>query len=652
MNSSEPHTPGLMKPHICCYTHGNLDTLYNAPTSSRAELGYAELFIEVKPDIALDLFVDPPPDATSKERGTHDFFARFRDDNLKRRAERAFGQHITYALEIQARQHRVHLFSISIAGSYARLLRWDRSGIIVTESFDLLVRPDLLSEFLARFAFASEHERGHDGSMEAASPQEELLFRDVVTKYVQDQLDLADDDLTRAVAEHYQEGCVYAMRVSTKDPATPAVERYLVSRPVTSPLQLVGRATRGHWAVHADTERLVFLKDIWRRRGEQEGTVIADLNAAGVRNVPQFVAQGDVYQHPSVLDKTPPVQRTETDRYDTQPWVCPIRGAHVSVSTHIHYRLVVGTVGYPLRRLKGTDELLYAAYDVFQAMRDTSSKAQRIHRDISIGNIVLVKEPGCGTRKGYLIDWETSSAVDSEGHSLDSTRTGTWKFMSSKVLSKPELPHTLEDDMESLLYVVLYCALLYLPHNLDDESLETVIQRLFDHSVQIKGVLRGGSGKVANRAARTLTERIKFANPDLQKWLDDAMDLHGRVGVPSVQSSLIWREPENLDKLWRDFFATHQALASGDRIENALPDPPTFRNKPESSLVTFVPPPRPTPPSKKTGGYAAPNGRVGGAHGPKRRREDASGLETVRRSDRLRNRSPTAVAPPAKRAKL
>lgn len=385
MNSSEPHTPGLMKPHICCYTHDNIDAVRKAPTASRVELGYAELFIEVKPDMALDIFVDPPLDATSEERGTHDFFTRFRDDQLKRRAERAFGQHITYALEIQARQHRVCLFSISVAGSCARLLRWDRSGIIVTESFDILIRPHLLSEFLARFAFASDHKRGHDGSVEAASPQEELLFRDVVTKYVQEQLDIASDDLTRAVAEHYQEGCVYAMRVSTKDPATPAVERYLVSRPVTSPLQLVGRATRGHWAVHANSERLVFLKDTWRRHGEREGTVIADLNAASVRNVPQFVIQGDVYQHPSVPEKSPScnpfsavlcisfiataaptVQRTETDRYDTQPWVCPIRGAHVSVSTHIHYRLILGTVGYPLRRLKGTDELLHAAYDVFQ----------------------------------------------------------------------------------------------------------------------------------------------------------------------------------------------------------------------------------------------------------------------------------------------
>lgn len=303
-------------------------------------------------------------------------------------------------------------------------------------------------------------------------------------------------------------------------------------------------------------------------------------------------------------------------------------------------------------------------------MRDASSKVQRIHRDISIGNIVLVKESGCNTRQGYLIDWETSSAVDSEGRSLDSNRTvspmfirqgdldltvprqGTWKFMSSKVLSKPEQPHTLEDDMESLLYVVLYCALLYLPHNLDDESLETVIQRLFDHSVEIKGVLRGGSGKVANRAARTLTERIKFTNPDLQKWLDDAMNLHGRVGVPSAQSSLIWREPENLDKLWRDFFATHHTLAGGDRVENALPDPPTFRNKPESSLVTSVPPPRPTAPTERPGEDETSVRRVGGAPGLKRRRADASGLDTVRRSDRLRNRSSPSGAPPAKRAKL
>ncbi len=384
-NSTEPHTPGLMKPHICCYTRGNQERVRKAPILSRADLGYAELFVEVKPDNALDFFADPSADATSEECGAHDFFTRFPSDQLKRRAERAFGQHIAYALEIQARQHRVHLFSISVAGSCTRLLRWDRSGIIVTESFDILMQPDLLCDFLGRFAFASDYERGHDDSVKTASPQEELLFRDVVAKYVQDQLDISGDDLHRAVAEHYQQGCVYAMCIFAQDSATPAVKRYLVSRSVTSPLHLVGQATRGHWAVQANTERLVFLKDTWRWREEREGTVVADLNAAGVRNVQQFVAQGDVYQYLSVLGKSTSciicsasfgvssiattassVHHTETDRYDTQSWVCPVRGQQVTVSTHIHYRLILWMVGYPVRRLKGTDELLHSGYDIFQ----------------------------------------------------------------------------------------------------------------------------------------------------------------------------------------------------------------------------------------------------------------------------------------------
>ncbi|EIW53530.1 uncharacterized protein TRAVEDRAFT_87285, partial [Trametes versicolor FP-101664 SS1] len=250
-------------------------------------------------------------------------------------------------------------------------------------------------------------------------------------------------------------------QISVEASATPTVERYLVSRPVTSPLHLSGSATRGYWAVHVDTERLVFLKDTWRQDRELEGTVVAELNAVGVCNVPQFVSQGDV--RPGMLPCL-----SSTDRYYTQPWVCRIRGRRVSVSTRIHYRLVLGTVGYPLRQFKGTHELLHATYDVFQAMRDVSSKASRLHRDISIGNIILVKEPGRDTRRGYLIDWETSSKFDSKGHSLDKNRavsvTGTWKFMSAKVLRKPEQLHTFGDDMESLLWVVHYCSLLYLPH--------------------------------------------------------------------------------------------------------------------------------------------------------------------------------------------
>ena len=135
------------------------------------------------------------------------------------------------------------------------------------------------------------------------------------------------------------------------------------------------------------------------------------------------------------------MQHTETDQYCKQPWACPVLAKKVVVSTHIHYRLVVGEVGYGLERLKGTRELLSATYDAFHggsacihalcailnmlssAMRDASDKASMIHRDISVGNIVLVREVDGAPRKGYLIDWEMSDKVDEHGHALERART-------------------------------------------------------------------------------------------------------------------------------------------------------------------------------------------------------------------------------------
>ena len=51
-------------------------------------------------------------------------------------------------------------------------------------------------------------------------------------------------------------------------------------------------------------------------------------------------------------------------------------------------------------------------------MRDAAGKGSRIHRNISVGSILLVNDPGSDTRKGYLIDWELSSRVDQAGQSI------------------------------------------------------------------------------------------------------------------------------------------------------------------------------------------------------------------------------------------
>ncbi len=291
-----------------------MEAVDTANTASRAELGHVELFIEVKPDPLHDFFVDPPSrehdedheelpaerDQEHEEHHTehtpHDLFAHSSDVAFARRRDRALGQHIHYVTEIFARQHRAFVFSISMSGSRARFLRWDRAGCIVSASFDVREEPEILCEFLWRFSHASLAERGHDATVIVATPEEEELFRDALRDHVRIQLEAEGPALDCAVSEHYQPGHASVVHVFPRGDIARSgnSRRFVVSRPVVSPLYPTGRGTRGYWAVDVLTRQVVFLKDTWRAGKHVEGLGIAHLNAVGVRNVPSLFCHGDV----------------------------------------------------------------------------------------------------------------------------------------------------------------------------------------------------------------------------------------------------------------------------------------------------------------------------------------------------------------------
>ena len=54
-----------------------------------------------------------------------------------------------------------------------------------------------------------------------------------------------------------------------------------------------------------------------------------------------------------------------TDVLVSSPWICRVLGEIVDVLPLRHYRLVMGTVGQPLKLFRGAKELLYSTYDVF-----------------------------------------------------------------------------------------------------------------------------------------------------------------------------------------------------------------------------------------------------------------------------------------------
>ncbi|KAI0033535.1 hypothetical protein K488DRAFT_15509, partial [Vararia minispora EC-137] len=89
------------------------------------------------------------------------------------------GQITSYSIAQYWRQPRLHLFSVLLMPSGARLLRWDRAGVIITELIPL--RDPKLAEFFWRFGRLSPEQRGHDPSVRPARKEEQAAAATAIT---------------------------------------------------------------------------------------------------------------------------------------------------------------------------------------------------------------------------------------------------------------------------------------------------------------------------------------------------------------------------------------------------------------------------------------------------------------------------------------
>lgn len=115
------------------------------PYRARMSYAWVELVIEVK---------------YSHLDGGFSFDKDLLRDSIKGKKARA--QLIRYATQIMHHQHRMHLYMVCMTRSHARLLRWDRAGVLVSESIDLAAHPEQLLDFIHRFAQMTPEQRGRD----------------------------------------------------------------------------------------------------------------------------------------------------------------------------------------------------------------------------------------------------------------------------------------------------------------------------------------------------------------------------------------------------------------------------------------------------------------------------------------------------------
>ncbi|OSD00250.1 hypothetical protein PYCCODRAFT_1469577 [Trametes coccinea BRFM310] len=153
---------------------------------------------------------------------------------------------------------------------------------------------------------------------------------------------------------------------------------------------------------------------------------------------------------------------------------------------HRHYRLVVKEVGLPLQEFPCGRILVWAIRDAVIAHQDAYEKAKVMHRDISVGNILILPPNGenkQSTYRGLLAEWELSKPLD---HNMSDAcypnHAGTWQFMSVHIQDFPEAQIEIADELESFLHVMIYCAIRYLPHTC--KNVGDFMYRFFDDCVR------------------------------------------------------------------------------------------------------------------------------------------------------------------------
>ena len=154
----------------------------------------------------------------------------------------------------------------------------------------------------------------------------------------------------------------------------------------------------------------------------------------------------------------------------------------------------------------------------------------------------------------------------------------------------PDGKHIFLDDMESLLYVVLYSGLMWQPHMLDPKGLTFLIYRLFDYTSNIPGYgLHGGTPKGENLVDRSETRCIGFASSALAEWIDTMLEFRKPERGNSSMYGEEWTNVDAIDAWWTEFLRTY-TLESDNRVEHT-PDTACLLD-PES----YTPPPSPPTP--------------------------------------------------------
>ncbi|KAI0332163.1 hypothetical protein GY45DRAFT_1218667, partial [Cubamyces sp. BRFM 1775] len=149
----------------------------------------------------------------------------------------------------------------------------------------------------------------------------------------------------------------------------------------------------------------------------------------------------------------------------------------------VHVHLVMKEICRPLQTFSDWRELVSVVRDALRAHQSAWEDHGILHRDISVDNIFIYERPHSGVT-GLLANWDKAKrrTLVLNPTTLESSRSGTWQFLSAGLVTYPNKPHVLSDDLESVIHILNCLAMKHLrtDHSRSPEALTQLMEDIYD----------------------------------------------------------------------------------------------------------------------------------------------------------------------------
>ncbi|KAJ3476563.1 hypothetical protein NLI96_g11074 [Meripilus lineatus] len=253
------------------------------------------------------------------------------ENTTSKRSRRRMVEH---ASKVQRFGHRLHLFSVHIYRRSARLLRWDSSGVVVTEAFDYTQYPHLLLDFLHHVSRMDNEQLGFDPTILPASEVELQIISD----YSPEERHRAMFDKAFSEPSKIQKVFVEGTE-------------FLIGDPHSERQEVVGRRSKCYMAFDLGRRTLCHMKDGWRlSKDHPEWETYRVLKIHGVPHIAALVAGCDVNQQATITQDM--INANDLD----SNWV----------EGRVHCRIVTEEVGAALTEYQNSAELCTLVFSAFE----------------------------------------------------------------------------------------------------------------------------------------------------------------------------------------------------------------------------------------------------------------------------------------------